>query len=151
MLREPRGYPAPCCNVVLPPTQPEADAGFVIMEQAEYPAMSGSNTICTATVLINERLVPVTEPITELVLEAPAGLIRVTAEVRDGKARSITFENVPAFAASPRRAGGGAAGRHGDRGRGLGRDVLRPGRGGGARASASRRTRGATSCGSARW
>jgi proline racemase len=97
MLREPRGYPALCANVILPPTHPEADAGFVIMEQAEYPAMSGSNTICAATVLINEGLVPVTEPITELVLEAPAGLIRIRAEVQQGRARSITFENVPAF------------------------------------------------------
>jgi proline racemase len=98
MLREPRGYPASCCNVILPPTDPTADAGFVIMEQAEYPAMSGSNAICTATVLIEEGLVPVTEPVTELTLEAPAGLIRVRAEVRDGKAQSITFQNVPAFA-----------------------------------------------------
>ncbi len=98
MLREPRGYPALCANLVLPPTDPKADAGFVIMEQAEYPAMSGSNTICTATVLIAEKLVPVTEPITNLVLEAPAGLIRVRAAVRDGIATSITFENVPAFA-----------------------------------------------------
>jgi proline racemase len=98
VLREPRGYPATCANLVLPPTSPDADAGFVIMEQAEYPAMSGSNTICTATVLIAEGLVPVREPITELVLEAPAGLIGVRAEVRDGLARSITFRNVPAFA-----------------------------------------------------
>jgi len=98
MLREPRGYPALCANVILPPTNPRADAGFVIMEQAEYPAMSGSNTICTATVLVNEGLVAVTEPITELTLEAPAGLIRILGEVRDGQARSITFENVPAFA-----------------------------------------------------
>jgi proline racemase len=97
MLREPRGYPATCCNVILPPSLSEADAGFVIMEQAEYPAMSGSNTICTSTVLINEGLVPVAEPVTELTLEAPAGLIRVRAEVREGRARSITFENVPAF------------------------------------------------------
>jgi proline racemase len=98
MLREPRGYPATCCNLVLPPTHPDAHAGYVIMEQAEYPAMSGSNTICTATVLINEGLVPVHEPITELVLEAPAGLIRVRADVHDGRATAITFENVPAFA-----------------------------------------------------
>jgi proline racemase len=97
MLREPRGYPALCANVILPPTSPEAAAGYVIMEQAEYPAMSGSNTICTATVLINEGLVTVTEPITELVLEAPAGLIRVSAAVRDGQATAVTFENVPAF------------------------------------------------------
>jgi proline racemase len=98
LLREPRGYPAMCANVILPATDPKADAGFVIMEQAEYPAMSGSNTICTATVLIESGLVRVTEPITELLLEAPAGLIRVRAEVLDGRARSITFENVPAFA-----------------------------------------------------
>src|ERR687884_1454308 len=51
MLREPRGYPAANCNLVLPSSHPEADAGFVIMEQAEYPPMSGTNTICTVTVL----------------------------------------------------------------------------------------------------
>ena len=98
MLREPRGYPALCCNVILPPTQPEADAGFVIMEQTEYPPMSGSNTICVATVLIETGMVPVREPVTELVLEAPAGLILVRAQVSGGKVTSVTFENVPAFA-----------------------------------------------------
>ena len=46
MLREPRGYPAANCNLVLPPCHPDADAGFVIMEQVEYPGMSGTNTIC---------------------------------------------------------------------------------------------------------
>ena len=64
MLREPRGYPAMCCNVILPPTNPEADAGFVIMEQTEYPAMSGTNTICVTTVLIETGMVPVSEPVT---------------------------------------------------------------------------------------
>ena len=97
MLREPRGYPALCCNVILPPTRPEAQAGFVIMEQEEYPPMSGSNTICVATVLIETGMVPATEPVTELVLEAPAGLIHVRADVALGKVRRVTFENVPAF------------------------------------------------------
>ncbi len=98
MLREPRGYPALCCNVVLPPTRPEADAGFVIMEQVEYPPMSGSNTICVATVLIETGMVPATEPETRLTLEAPAGLIEVVASVSDGKVTRVSFENVPAFA-----------------------------------------------------
>ncbi len=97
MLREPRGYPALCCNVILPPTHPEAHAGFVIMEQAEYPPMSGSNTICVATVLIETGMVPVREPVTELILESPAGLIAVRADVAHGKARNVTFENVAAF------------------------------------------------------
>ncbi len=98
MLREPRGYPALCCNVILPPTHPDADAGFVIMEQTEYPAMSGSNTICVTTVLIETGMVTVREPVTELTLEAPAGLIKVRADVANGKVTGVEFENVPAFA-----------------------------------------------------
>ncbi len=98
MLREPRGYPAANCNLLLPPTVPEADAGYVIMEQVEYPPMSGTNTICVATVLIETGMVRVTEPVTTLKLETPAGLIAVEAEVRGGKARQVTFRNVPAFA-----------------------------------------------------
>jgi proline racemase len=97
MLREPRGYPGLCCNVILPPTRPEADAGFVIMEQTDYPPMSGSNTICVTTVLLETGMLPMREPVTELVLEAPAGLIRVTAECANGKVRSVMFRNVPAF------------------------------------------------------
>ena len=98
MLREPRGNPVLCCNLVLPPTDPEADAGFVIMEQTEYPPMSGSNTICTATVLLETGMIPMQEPVTELTLEAPAGLIRVRAQCQHGKVTSVTFQNVPAFA-----------------------------------------------------
>ena len=98
MLREPRGYPASNCNLVLPSTHPEADAGFVIMEQMEYPPMSGTNTICVVTVLIETGMVQAVEPVTHLKLETPAGLIAVEAEVRDGKVRKVTFRNVPAFA-----------------------------------------------------
>ena len=58
MLREPRGYPASNCNLLLPPTIPGADAGFVIMEQVEYPPMSGTNTICVVTALIETGIVP---------------------------------------------------------------------------------------------
>ena len=99
MLREPRGYPALCCNVILPPTHPDADAGFVIMEQTEYPAMSGSNTICVTTVLLETGIIPMVEPVTELILEAPAGLIRVRADCHNGKVTQVTFRNVPAYAA----------------------------------------------------
>ena len=97
MLREPRGYPAANCNLILPSNNPEAVAGFVIMEQTEYPGMSGTNTICVVTTLIETGMVDVTEPFTEFKLETPAGLISISAEVRDGKAVNVTFENVPAF------------------------------------------------------
>jgi proline racemase len=81
MLREPRGYPALCCNVILPSTHPEAQAGYVIMEQVEYPPMSGTNTIAVTTVLLETGMIPMVEPVTEVTLESPAGLIRVRAEV----------------------------------------------------------------------
>jgi proline racemase len=97
MLREPRGYPAANCNVILPPSDPRAAAGYIIMEQMEYAPMSGSNTICVATALIELGMVEVSEPLTTFTLEAPAGLVEIRAEVMDGRARSITFENVPSF------------------------------------------------------
>ena len=75
MLREPRGYPALCANIILPPTHPDAQAGFIIMEQVEYPPMSGTNTICVATTLLETGMLPMTEPVTEFILEAPAGLV----------------------------------------------------------------------------
>ena len=97
MLREPRGYPAANCNLILPSNNPEAVAGFVIMEQTEYPGMSGTNTICVVTTLIETGMVDITEPFTEFKLDTPAGLISISAEVKDGKAVNVTFENVPAF------------------------------------------------------
>lgn len=98
MLQEPRGYPAMCANVILPPTNPEAQAGYVIMEHVEYPGMSGTNTICVATALLETGMIPMQEPVTEIVLEAPAGLIRVRATCENGKVTGVTFRNVPAFA-----------------------------------------------------
>lgn len=97
LLHEPRGKVSQCVNLVLPATHPDADAGFIIMESEYYVPMSGTNTICTATVLLETGMVPMIEPVTTLMLEAPAGLVRVTAQCRDGKCESITFDNVPAF------------------------------------------------------
>ena len=98
MLREPRGYPASNCNLLLPPTVPGADAGFVIMEQVEYPPMSGTNTICVVTALIETGIVPASDGLRRLKLDTPAGLIEVEAEVRAGQVLSVTFTNVPCFA-----------------------------------------------------
>ncbi len=98
MLREPRGYPASNCNLLLPPTIPGADAGFVIMEQVEYPPMSGTNTICVVTALIETGIVRVKDGSAKLKLDTPAGLVEVDALVNKGKVERVTFTNVPCFA-----------------------------------------------------
>ena len=99
VLNEPRGGVFRHVNLLVPPRSPEAQMGFIIMEPEDTPPMSGSNTICVATVLLDTGILPMTEPETALVLEAPAGLVRIRARCRDGKAESITLTNVPAFAA----------------------------------------------------
>lgn len=98
LLLEPRGKPTLCVNLVVPACDPRADAGFIIMESTDYPPMSGSNTICTATVLLETGMLAMREPETRLVLETPAGLVPVVARCRDGKVTRVQFTNVPAFA-----------------------------------------------------
>jgi proline racemase len=97
LLKEPRGNVVRSANVVFPSAHPEADMGYVIMESTEYPVMSGSNTICVATVLLETGMLPMREPVTELTLESPAGLIRVSCTCRDGKVTGVKFINQPAF------------------------------------------------------
>jgi len=98
VLNEPRGGVFRHVNLLVPPNNPDADMGFIIMEPEHTPPMSGSNSICVATVLLETGIVPMQEPETELVLEAPGGLVRVKAKCREGKAEQITARNVPAFA-----------------------------------------------------
>ncbi len=98
LLREPRGSVAVHANLIVPPTRPDCDAGFIIMEPTEYPAMSGSNTICTTTVLLETGMVEMQEPETVVRLEAPGGVVEARASCRDGRCESVEFTNVPCFA-----------------------------------------------------
>ena len=98
VLNEPRGGVFRHVNLLVPPKTPGADMGFIIMEPADTPPMSGSNTICVATVLLETGILPMQEPETHLTLEAPGGLVDVTATCRDGAVTSVTFKNMPSFA-----------------------------------------------------
>ena len=98
VLNEPRGGVFRHVNLLVPPKDPRAAMGFIIMEPEDTPPMSGSNSICVATVLLDTGIVAMTEPETCFAIEAPAGLVRIRATCRNGKAERITVENVPAFA-----------------------------------------------------
>jgi len=98
LLNEPRGGVFRHFNLLVPPKNPKAQMGWIIMEPADTPPMSGSNSICVATVLLETGIVPMREPETRLILEPPAGLIEVVASCRGGKAERISVRNVPSFA-----------------------------------------------------
>ena len=98
VLNEPRGGVFRHVNLIVPAKDPRAQIGFIIMEPEDTPPMSGSNSICVATVLLDAGILPMQEPETRLTLEAPGGVIGIVAECRDGKAERISVENVPSFA-----------------------------------------------------
>jgi proline racemase len=98
VLNEPRGGVFKHINLLVPAKNPAAQFGFIIMEPEHTPPMSGSNSICVATVLLDSGLIAMQEPITEFVLEAPGGLVSVKAYCEDGKARSIEVHNLASFA-----------------------------------------------------
>ncbi len=98
VLNEPRGGVFRHVNLLVPPKHPQADAAFIIMEPEDTPPMSGSNSICVSTVLLDSGIIPMQEPVTEITLEAPGGLVRVRADCKNGKAERIVVENVPCFA-----------------------------------------------------
>lgn len=97
LLHEPRGKVIQCTNLVLPSSKPGVDAGFVIMESASYPPMSGTNTISTVTALLETGILPMKEPFTDLVLETPGGIIGVRAECRNGHCVQVSIDNVACF------------------------------------------------------
>ena len=98
VLNEPRGGVFKHVNLLVPARNPKAIKGFIIMEPEHTPPMSGSNSICVATVLLNTGIVKMKEPVTEFILEAPGGLVPIKAFCENGKAKSIEIQNVTSFA-----------------------------------------------------
>ena len=97
VLNEPRGGVFRHVNLLVPPKNPEAQMGWIIMEPEDTPPMSGSNSMCVAMVLLETGILPMTEPVTDLTLEAPGGLVRVSAQCKNGKVERLFIRNVPSF------------------------------------------------------
>ena len=97
VLNEPRGGVFRHVNLLVPPKNPKASAAFIIMEPEDTPPMSGSNSICVATVLLDHGLISMEEPVTNFFLEAPGGLVKVKALCKNGKAKRIFVQNLPSF------------------------------------------------------
>ena len=98
LICEPRGSVARHVNLIVPPKRADCVAGAIIMEPTEYPPMSGSNTMCVATVLLETGMVPMQEPETRLRLDMPGGPVDVTARCENGKVKAVMIRNVPSFA-----------------------------------------------------
>lgn len=94
---EPRAHVAMTVNLLLAPTRPDADAGFIVLQADRAHPMSGSNCICVVTALLESGRVAMREPETLVRLDTPAGLITARALCRDGRCLSVNLDNVPSF------------------------------------------------------
>jgi len=97
LVFEPRGAAAMSTNLLFPPTRPDADAGFIVLQGDKAHAMSGSNCICVVTTLLETGQIAMTEPQTVVHLETPAGLIEATAQCRDGKCQRVSLDMPASF------------------------------------------------------
>ncbi|WP_449432424.1 proline racemase family protein [Pseudomonas putida] len=97
VVLEPRGCLQMSVNLLLPPTRPEADAGFIVLQSDKAHPMSGSNAICVVTTLLEMGLVSMQEPETTVVLDTPAGLVTATATCQDGRCVGVSLDMMPAF------------------------------------------------------
>ena len=97
LLNEPRGGVFKHFNLIVPPNNENAKAGFIIMEPEDNPPMSGSNSICVATVLLEKGIIKMEDPITEFMLEAPGGIIPIKAFIKNNKVKFVEVQNLPSF------------------------------------------------------
>ena len=97
ILTEPRGYPALCAVLILPAVNPGSAFGIVVLEQGGFTPMSGSNTICAVTAMLESGRVPMVEPQTRVRIDTAIGVVEAVATVRDGRVQAVTVVNVPAF------------------------------------------------------
>ncbi len=97
LMYEPRGHHDMFGAFITEPISDEADFAVFFMDTGEYLNMCGHGTIGSVTAIIESGLVEAVEPVTEVVLEAPAGIIRTKAAVKDGKVLSVSLTNVPSF------------------------------------------------------
>jgi len=97
LMYEPRGHAAMSGAILQPPTRTDADVAVLFIEVSGCLAMCGHGTIGVATVLVEEGMVEVTEPVTRVRLEVPAGVVTADVEVRDGRVAAVTITNVPSF------------------------------------------------------
>jgi proline racemase len=97
LMYEPRGHGSMSGAILVPPANPQADLGVIFIEVSGFLPMCGHGTIGVCTVAVETGLVHVTEPETTITLDTPAGLVVAKVQVENGKAKSVTIANVPAF------------------------------------------------------
>lgn len=98
LVFEPRGYAQMSTNLIFDPINKDADIGFLILQGDKAHAMSGSNSICLVTVLLETGRIEMKEPETTVILDTPAGIVRATASCKNRKCVRVSLDMTPSYA-----------------------------------------------------
>ena len=98
LVFEPRAAAQMSTCLVFPPTRPDADIGFIVLQGDKAHAMSGSNAICLTTVLLETGMLPVAEPETIVRIDTASGLVTARARCAGGKVERVTLTMNPSYA-----------------------------------------------------
>lgn len=97
LLHEPRGYPALCAVLLVPPVTPGADLGVIVLEQGGFTPMSGSNTMCAVAAAVEAGLLTPTGPTLDVTIDTAVGTVQARAQLEDNRVTAVTVANVPSF------------------------------------------------------
>lgn len=94
---EPRGHRQMVGAVLTEPVSADADVGVFYIDTRGYAPMCGAGSIALARALVEMGIVPMREPITEVRMDTPTGVVRGLAEVENGLVKAVRFQNIDSF------------------------------------------------------
>ncbi|MEL7003217.1 MAG: proline racemase family protein, partial [Bacteroidota bacterium] len=95
LMFEPRGH-ADMYGVVVTPSR-EADFGVVFLHNEGYSTMCGHATLAIAKLAVEAGWVKKVEPMTEIKIEAPCGMLKAFVTISNSEVEKVRFHNVPSF------------------------------------------------------
>lgn len=99
LMFEPRGHDMMSGSILYPPHDPANDVAVLFIETSGCLPMCGHGTIGTITIAVEEGLIQPKVP-GVIRMEAPAGLVLIDYQEKDGKVTSVKLRNVPAYLAA---------------------------------------------------
>lgn len=98
LMFEPRGHAMMSGSILYPPISDDADAAVLFIETSGCLPMCGHGTIGTVTAALEQGLIQAKEP-GQLILDVPAGKIRIEYQQTGNKVDHVRIFNVPAYLA----------------------------------------------------
>ncbi|MFP4050571.1 MAG: proline racemase family protein [Thermoplasmata archaeon] len=97
LMLEPRGHPDMYGAIITEPTTPDGDLGVLFTHNQGYSTMCGHGIIALTKVVLDTEILKKGGKRPEINYDTPAGRVKATALIENGKVKEVSFRNVPSF------------------------------------------------------